>query len=119
MKLVLNPFTFPDLTEPKGLLPRDMRAQACWYFYTLAESLRVRVGNSTEDQFGMLEGDLWMDKRYVPIARAVATMYSLESPAEFQKFWKYVWAEAQRSGYPLPAPEYSDLHPGKIVGAPH
>jgi len=110
-RFILNPFTFPDMTIPKGLLPSDMRAQACWYFYVLAESARQKVGNSTDDQFGVLEGELWMDKRYEDQARAVAMLYGLESPSEFAKFWPYVRQQALKMGYPI-NDEYIRIRPG-------
>jgi len=102
----LSPFTFPDLTHPKGALPDDLRAQACWYFYTLAQKQKESVGDSIDDQFGLLEDDLWMDKRYVQTAKTVALMYNLESPDEFLKFFEFVRMEAASRGLPEPAPEY-------------
>lgn len=114
MKIQLQHFTFPDHTHPKGKLPRDKRAQACWYFYLLAQKNKEMVGDSTEDQFGLLEGELWMDKRYVQIARSVAMIYQLESPDEFAKFWEYVEAEAADCKLPAPAPEY--MRPLRLIG---
>lgn len=96
---------FPDLTVPTGYLPNDKRAQACWYYYTLAEQSRQTVGNSTEDQI-ILEGELWMDKHYVQQAKTIAAMYQLDSPDEMFKFWKYVITQAIELGYPIPAEEY-------------
>jgi hypothetical protein len=113
VKIFLMPFTFPGITIPNGKLPSDMRAQACWYFYVLAQSAKELVGNSTEDQFGLLEENLWMDKRYEAQARAVAKLYSLESPSEFAKFWPYVRQQALDMGYPIPDNEYVRLNPGR------
>jgi len=105
--LNLTPFNFPDNTIPNGFLSRDMRAQACWYFYTLAQKQLEIVGKSTEDQFGLLEENLWMDKRYEQTARTVANLYGLESPDEFAKAWDEVRREADRLGLPAPADEYT------------
>ena len=70
---------YPDLTTPNGELPNDIRAQACWYFYTLAQNLYEKLGKSTDDQFGLLDGELWMDPHYVQLARSVAFIYSSSS----------------------------------------
>lgn len=109
IKMELNYFIYPKLTYPLGELPRDKRAQACWYFYTIAQRLKEIVGEHIEDQFALIEGSLWMDKRYVAQAKAVATLYALESPDEFGKFWKYVEKQAAKLGLPAPAPEYTRL----------
>lgn len=116
-KVVLNPFVYPDLTREKGgCLPNDMRAFACWYYYTIAQKAKEMIGEHTEDQFGLLEGQLWMDKRYENQARAVATLYGLESPDEFLKFFEVVAQQAAADGLPAPAPEYTrPLKPGLIL----
>lgn len=106
MKLNLTPFTFPDHTTPKGRLPKDMRAQACWYYYLLAQKLKEKVGDSIDDQFGLLDGELWMDKRYEQLARTVAMIYQLDSPDEFLRLGQEVAIEAFNCKLPIPAPEY-------------
>lgn len=111
----LTYFVYPALTHPHGFLPHDKRAQACWYFYTLAENARQQIGDSTEDQFGLLEGHLWMDKRYEEQALAVAMLYQLDSPSEFAKFWGFVEQQAQSMGYPAPKEEYKRIMRGRIV----
>lgn len=110
----LHHFEFPDHTQPKGLLPAgEKAAQACWYFYLLAQKVKEKVGESIDDQFGLLDGDLWMDKKYEQIARTVAMIYGLESPDEMFKFWDYVEGEASDCQLPLPAEEYK--RPLRIV----
>ena len=109
MKIKLNYFTFPDHTKPKGALSRDLRAQACWYFYVLAQKQREKVGDSTEDQFGLLEENQWMDTQYVQTARTVAAMYGLDSPDEFAKAWDEVREEAANSLLPEPHVSYTRL----------
>lgn len=111
-RMVLNPFKYPDLTSPKGCLSPDMRAQACWYFYTLAQQIYEKVGKCTEDQFGLLEGNLWMSKHYVQLARAIAAIYGLTSPDEFAKAWDQVAMQAMVLGLPEPNGEYTRLAPG-------
>ncbi len=115
MKVTFTPIHFPDHTVPKGALPQHPGAQACWYFYLHAQKQKEKVGKSTEDQFGLLEGELWMDKHYVQLARSVALMYGLESPDEFAKFWQYVKQEAWLCKLPIPSDEYVRLAPGIIV----
>lgn len=115
-QITLRPFIYPDLTKPKGYLSRDMRSQACWYFYTLAQNLYEKVGKTVEDQFAVLEGNLWMDKRYVPVAKAVAILYSLPSPDEFAKAWQEVVEQAISMSLPEPKAEYMRLAPGLKVG---
>lgn len=112
-KFILTPFKFPMLTFPSGHLPSDMRAQACWYFYVLAEEARRAIGHDTESQFGLLDENLWMDLRYESQAKAVATLYGLESPSEFAKFWPHVKRQASSMGYPKPADEYVRLKAGR------
>lgn len=109
----LNYPVYPDLTHPKGFLPDDKRAQACWYFYTLAQQLKERLGTSVDDQFGILEGNKWMDPHYAQLARSVARIYALESPDEFAKFWRYVKQQAESLGYPTPAAVY--MNPLQVV----
>jgi hypothetical protein len=113
LKVNLTPFKFPALTIPNGRLPSDMRAQACWYFYTIAEKAKQMIGKDTESQFGLLEENLWMDKRYEAQARAVAKLYQLDSPSEFAKFWPYVRQQAIDLGYPIPDNEYVRVQPGR------
>lgn len=113
MTLKLNYAIYPDLTHPKGFLPDDKRAQACWYFYTLAQQLKERLGDSIDDQFGILEGNPWMDPHYAQLARSVAMIYQLESPDEFAKFWHYVKLQADSMGYPEPHPVY--MNPLQVV----
>lgn len=112
--LVFTPHKYPTHTVPFGALPRDMRAQACWFFYVRAQAIKERVGKGPEDQI-LLEGELWMDKHYVQLARTVALIYGLESPDEFAKFWQYVQQEAWVCGLPTPAQEYMRLAPGLII----
>jgi hypothetical protein len=114
VKIHFQYHVFPSHTVPYGALPDDKRAQACWFFYTRAQQMKEVVGDSTEDQI-ILEGELWMDKRYVELARTVAMMYGLESPDEFAKFWQYVKQEAWVCGLPIPADEYTRLAPGVII----
>jgi hypothetical protein len=112
LKVKFTPPWYPDHTVPNGLLPKDARAQACWHFYTLVQQMKEKVGKSIDDQFGVLEGNPWMDKRYVPVAHSICMIHGLNNPDEFGKFWKYVWAEAKRCKLPEPSPEYTKLQFG-------
>jgi hypothetical protein len=114
MKINFTWFRYPDHTIPKGRLPRDKAAQACWYFYVIAQAAKEKIGDSTEDQFGLLDDELWMDKRYVQQARSVAALYQLESPDQFMRYWPAVVQEARDCGLPEPAPEY--MRPLRFVG---
>jgi hypothetical protein len=107
LKIQIEFFTFPDHTKPAGLLPHDKGAQACWYFYVLAQKQKEKVGESIDDQFGLLEGDMWMDKRYEQTARTVAMLYQLESPDDFLKYFDVVAQEAQRCDLPIPTADYT------------
>lgn len=115
IKINFTPFVFAEHTVPLGALTREPREQACWWFYVLAEKIRVKVGKSTEDQFGLLEGELWMDKEYERVAYTVALQYGLESPDEFAKAWPEVIREALRCGMPEPHPEYMRLVPRRLI----
>lgn len=115
LKVTFNPPRFVDNIRPKGFLTDDPRAHACWYFYVLAQKQFEKVGDSTEDQFGILEGNLWMDRHYVQTARTVAMIYGLESPDEFAKAWDEVGLEAARLGLPKPHPSYVRLTPRFVI----
>lgn len=115
-KITLTPFKFPGLTIPNGFLSRDMRAQACWYFYTLAQQMKERLDESSDGtNIKTLEGELWMAPAYVQLAKSVATLYGLESPSEFAKAWDQVREQAAALMLPEPAPEYTRLAPGIIT----
>lgn len=100
---------YPTLT----FLPKDKRAYACWYYYTLAQQLYEKLGKGIDDQFGILEEFPWQNPHYERIARSVAQMYMLESPAEFLKFWPEVEQQALYMDYPRPAEVYK--HPLKVI----
>lgn len=106
MKITFHPFKYPDQTMPKGKLHRDMKCQACWYYYLLAHKVWAMMGKSTDDQFGLLEGEPWLSKDYEQIARSVAELYGLSDPSEFMKFWPLVTAECNRLGMTPPQEEY-------------
>lgn len=118
VKLHLNPFIYPDLTRPNGALPKDMRAQACWYFYTIAETARVKVGKGPSTQI-ILEDELWLETHYVEQAKSVATLYGLESPDEFAKFWPYVMTQARVLGLNPPHEDYMKLRPSPLIIPPN
>lgn len=115
LHIKFNPPSYPDNTEPLGYLSKDSRAQACWMFYTLAQKQLEMTGDSIDDQFGILEGNLWMDRHYVQTARTVAMIYGLESPDEFAKAWDDVRAEARNLGLPEPHDSYTRLTPRFIM----
>lgn len=96
---------YPDLVESKGgYLPHDNRAFALWYYYTLAQQLHERLGNSTDDQFGLTDVDPWMDPQYERIARSIALIYQFKDPDEFMTagLWEVVTKQAALMGYPDP-----------------
>lgn len=105
MKLHYNFETYPQLTHPNGFLPDDKRAQACWFFYLMAQSAKETVGDGPESQI-ILEEDMWMDTHYENQARSVAAIYQLESPDEFLKFFKFVEKQAIALSLPRPDPRY-------------
>ena len=114
LALTIHYKIFVDQMPPVGFLTGDKACHACWYFYLCAESNRRQVGKSIEDQ--ILEYDavnntipVWNDKRYNAIAKSIATLYGLESPSEFQKFWTNVKLECRRLEMPEPHGEYINL----------
>jgi hypothetical protein len=116
MRVKLHAFVFPGNTVPRGALSKDMRSQACWYFYVLAQKQREIVGDSTDDQaFRLTDEDMWMDTHYVQTAHTVAMMYGLESPDEFAKAWGEVTEEAKACGLPTPHDSYMRLVPRVII----
>lgn len=94
---------FPDQTYPNGNLLSDLGCQACWYYYVLAHKAYVKIG---EGQFGLIEGNPWLSKQYVQIARTVATLYGLKDPSEFMKYFPLVAMECSRLKMSQPVPEY-------------
>lgn len=116
--ITLTPPIFPDHTEPKGALSTDMRSQACWYFYLLAQKNLERVGGTmaeNETQFGLLDIYPWQKTHYEQLAKSVAFLYQLESPSEFAKAWPEVEREALSSGLPAPRDEYKRVAPRIIL----
>jgi len=108
---------FVEHTTPVGLLPAANGAQACWYFFGIAHSIFVKAGKSTEDQI-LIEGSMWVTKRYYEQKLAVAKMYNLDSPSELDKYWTAVREEVARLRlrgimYPYPEDEYVNAGPGK------
>jgi hypothetical protein len=95
---------YPDL----DVLPQDKRFYACWYYYTLAQKVFEKIGNSTEDQFGLLETDLWLSPQYEQIARSVALLYGFNDPGPFmeERIWDVISSQALELGYPLPNDRY-------------
>lgn len=106
IKIIYTPIVFPDNTQPNGALSPEPGAQACFYFYLQAQKMKELVGQSTEDQFGLYDDELWMDKRYAGLARVIAQMYSLESPSAFAAYWREVQQECFVLGLPTPHQDY-------------
>jgi len=105
VKLSLKFPVYPDLTIKKGgFLPADNRAYALWYYYTLAQQLHEKLGKGIDDQFGLIDGDRWLDPHYEQIARSIAFVYGFSNPGEFfeDRFWKAVTQQAVHMGYPDP-----------------
>lgn len=104
-------------TIPKGKLPRDDRAQACWYYYIYAQKNKEN-SKPVEDQI-VLEGFDWYSKQYIELMRHTAFLYGIENPDEITKFWPQVIAEIERwnqgrgeaQGLPKPAKEYMYVDP--------
>lgn len=114
LKVELQWFKYPDSTVPHGCLPHDKRAQACWYYYTIAHKAFENIGKGVDSQIGTLyEGELWMDEQYWQQAKSVAMLYQLESPQEFLRFKLFVQQEAKRLGYPEPREEYMNPKAGR------
>lgn len=102
---------YPDLE----CLPNDKRVYACWYYYTLAQKLHEMLGDSTDDQFGILEGERWMDPRFEQIARSVALMYGFENPGPFMESRVWDCVKAQAAELHLPQPAERIMKPLKLV----
>lgn len=109
--ITLTPPIFPDHTFPKGALSTDMRSQACWYYYLLAQKQYEKVGESTDDQFAILDINPWQNTHYEQLARSIAMLYQLESPSEFAKAWPEVETEARNCRLPEPKTRYKRVAP--------
>ena len=103
--LFLEKFIFFDLLSPEGWLTRDDACHACWYYYLRAHKAYETVGTGPESQ-KILEGELWMDKEYVNIRKAVCLQYGLTDLGELDKYWSNVALQAKQLGLPEPLEEY-------------
>ncbi len=88
-------FVFVDHMIPKGLLPNEPGAHACWYYCRCAMQLVMSV-----DEGQTLEGEKDLDINQLNnIAQAIAAQYSLRVPDEFLLFMDFCKAEAMRLGW--------------------
>lgn len=109
--------TFPDNTLPKGRLPREKEAQACWYYYILCEKQRSMVGKGPESQVIVVDTGYdhqtpWHDKHYWETAKSIGLMYQVDINDMFH-YWPAVRIEALRLGLPEPEQEY--MNPARPV----
>lgn len=93
---------FVDQIIPNGLLTRDVECHACWNFAMLAQK-QLELAGDIETQ--IIEYDthssdmpLWRNPNTEKIARSVAIIYGLESPADFLKYYNVVMQEGRRLG---------------------
>lgn len=99
---------FPNHTFPLGLLPDHMGAQACWYYYLLADKAKAEADET--DQI-VYDGEPWRYRHFIQQKKSVAMIYGLESPDVMDKFWQYVMAEAARCQMPEPSDSYMFASP--------
>lgn len=99
-------FVYEQFTTPNGPLPREMGAQACFFFYMSAEKMREIVGDGASTQI-IYEGDLWMDTHYENLARGIAAQYGLADPSEFERYWDAVRQLCEQEGWAAPHPNYT------------
>lgn len=99
-------FVYEQFTTPNGPLPREMGAQACFFFYMSAEKMREIVGDGASTQI-IYEGDLWMDTHYENLAWGIATQYGLKDPGEFERYWDAVRKLAEQEGWAPPHETYT------------
>jgi hypothetical protein len=69
------------------------------------------LGDSTDDQFGILEGERWMDPQFEQIARSVALMYGFENPGEFMESMNLIW-KTRATSFRVGAPGSSTTNQG-------
>lgn len=87
-------FFWAEHSYPIGLLIHDQRAQAAWYYVTLAH--KALKG---EDEGAVYEGDLDTPAMLPNLIRGVCTMYGIPDPAEVEKFIPMCKEEAERCHY--------------------
>lgn len=104
-----EPMVFPEQTIPNGALPADMGAQACWYYYVIAQKAKEEVGDSIDDQI-ILEGLPWLDTHYGNQKHSVAIIYGV-SMEHMDKFWNHVEIEAGILRLPEPDGRYMRAKP--------
>lgn len=103
---------YPDLTRPKGYLSKDLGCQACWYYYTIAQMAKERVGKGPESQI-LLEGMDWKSKKYLQQKKSVGLMYGID-PSHMDKFWSLVTLQAEALDLPEPSQEYMYVNPLRL-----
>lgn len=74
-----------------GMLPDQPGAHACWYYCRCATQMYKKVRDGAD-----YEGEVDHQAMYNNLARSVAALYKLESPAEFLQFMWAVRLEAER-----------------------
>lgn len=117
IKMMAQPPIFPMHTQPEGRLPQRLEAQACWYYYMIAQTVKEKTGQSSEDQI-ILEGELWKRRNYIQQKLSISKVYGV-SPDDMDKHWPDVNAEVQRinftkdeaCGLPIPSADYMYVSP--------
>ena len=90
ISFVRNPPRFiSHLSLSGGMLPDLPGAHACWYFCRCAIQMRKKVADGAD-----YEGETDHQAMYNNLARSVAALYKLDSPADFLKFMGVVKMEA-------------------------
>ena len=112
---------FLEHTKPIGLLPYDLGAQACWYYFGIAHRV-YGIAGSTDDQIVIQDEESsvktpWRVKRYWEQKQGIAKQYGV-TPETMDKYWGDVKAEAIRcrilgNFIPDPLDEYVKAGPGK------
>lgn len=87
-------FFWGEHSIPAGLLIHDRRAQAAWYYVSLAHKNLLQF-----DMGATYEGDLDTPITLGNIMRGVAMMYGIDDPAEVEKFIPMCKQEAARCHY--------------------
>ena len=91
-KFRLIPFYFESITYDRGgLLPDHKGAHAAWYYCRCAIESMEHF-----DQQIVYVGELDRQQSLANVARAVAKLYNLDSPADFTKYLFMCKSEAAR-----------------------
>jgi len=94
LDVVFTPFLFVEHVLPKGLLPNEIGAHACWYYAKCAHKNLEEL-----EQGATYEGELDAQNHLPNLVRSISQLYAIQDPSDMLRFIPWCRAECQRLGY--------------------